>query len=73
MIVRKKILVKFFVGSVWEGRLVEFVGVFADRRKEFEFALCIHTAVGVDAANLALNTLGEQNAEISQKYVSPSG
>jgi len=49
---------------------LEFVGVFTDRRKEFEFTLTIHTAVGVDEANIKLNTVGERTTELNQKYVS---
>ena len=60
---RKKILVKIFAGPMWEGRLLEFVRIFTNRRKEFEFALTIHTAVGADEANIKL-------AELNQKCVS---
>jgi len=60
--------VKIFAGPIWEGRLLEFVGVFADRRKEFEFAMTIHTAVGVDEANIKLDIVDERTAELNQKY-----
>ena len=59
---------KIFAGPIWEGRLLEFVGVFADRRKEFEFAMTIHTAVGVDEANIKLDIVDERTAELNQKY-----
>jgi hypothetical protein len=62
--------VKIFAGPVWEGRLLEFVEVFTDRRKEFEFALTIHTAAGVDEANVKLDTVDERTAELNQKCVS---
>ena len=64
---------KIFAGPVWEGRLLEFVGVFTNRRKEFEFSLTIHTAVGVDEANLKLDAVDERTAELNQKYVSWTG
>ena len=67
---RKKILVKIFAGPMWEGRLLDFVEIFTNRRKEFEFALTIHTAVGVDEANIKLDTVDERTAELNQKYVS---
>ena len=73
MIVRKKSQVKVFAGAAWEAKFAELARVFADRRKEFEFALHIHTVVGVDAANLKLNIVGVQTAELSRKYVAPSG
>ena len=65
--IRKKILVKIFAGPIWEGRLVDFVATFTKRRNEFEFALTIHTAVGVDEANLKLVTVDERTAELNQK------
>jgi len=46
---------------------VEFVATFTKRRNEFEFALTIHTAVGVDEANLKLVTVDERTAELNQK------
>jgi hypothetical protein len=69
--VRKKLLVKIFAGPIWEGRLVEFIGVFTKRREEFQFALAIHTTVGVYAANLKLDTVNERTAELSQRYDAP--
>ena len=64
---RKKILVQVLASPVWEGRLVEFVATFANRRNEFESALSIHTAVGVDEANIELVTVGERTTELDQK------
>ena len=63
---RKKILVKIFAGPMWEGRLLEFVEIFTNRRKEFEFALTIHTA----DANIKLDTVDGRTAELNQKCVS---
>ena len=59
---------KIFAGPIWEGRLVEFVATFTKRRGEFEFALSIHTAVGVDEANLRLVIVDERTAELNQKW-----
>lgn len=56
-------LVKVLKGPVWEGRLVKFAGVFTKRRSEFEFALAIHTAAGVDAA---IQTLGNVDNTVKQ-------
>jgi len=66
-VIRKKILVKIFAGPIWEGRLVEFVATFTKRRNEFEFSLTMHTAVGVDDANLKLLSVDERTAELNQK------
>jgi hypothetical protein len=46
---------------------VKFVGIFDKRRGEFEFALSIHTALGVDAANRALSTVDKTTQEMSAK------
>ena len=48
---------------------MEFVEVFENRRKEFEFALTIHTAVGVDEANIKLNAVDKRTVELDRKYV----
>ena len=53
---------KIFAGPVWEERLLEFVGVFTKRREEFEFALTIHTTIGVDTAN-------QRIAELTRRQV----
>ena len=70
--VSKKLLVKIFAGPIWEGKLVEFVGVFTKRKDEFQLALTIHVTVGVDEANLQLDTVHELTTDVSQKYVAPS-
>lgn len=50
---------------------MEFVATFMKRRNQFEFALSIHTALGVDEANLKLATVDEGSAELNQKSVVP--
>ena len=60
---------KIFSGPIWESRLVEFVGVFANRRKEFVLALTIHATVAVDEANVKLSTIDQRTAELNQRYV----
>jgi hypothetical protein len=64
---KKKLVVKVLKGPIWEGRLVKFVGAFTKRRGEFEFALSIHTALGVDAANRALSTVDKTTQEMNAK------
>jgi hypothetical protein len=59
--------VKVLKGPIWEGRLVKFVEVFSKRRGQFEFALSIHTARGVDEANKALSTLDKTTQEMNAK------
>ncbi|KAJ7326377.1 hypothetical protein DFH08DRAFT_941029 [Mycena albidolilacea] len=64
---KKKLIVKVLKGPIWEGRLVEFVKVFSKRREQFEFALSIHTARGVDAANKAIGTVDKTTQEMNAK------
>lgn len=54
-------------GPIWEGRLVKFCGLFTQRRSEFEFALSIHTALGVDAANKTLGDVDKTTREMNEK------
>ncbi|KAJ6618743.1 hypothetical protein B0H10DRAFT_1794829 [Mycena sp. CBHHK59/15] len=64
---KKKLVVKILKGPVWEGKLVKFVGIFTKRRSEFEFALSIHTALGVDAANKTLGSVDQTTQEMNAK------
>ncbi|KAJ6560234.1 hypothetical protein B0H19DRAFT_1146862 [Mycena capillaripes] len=64
---KKKLVVKVLKGPIWEGRLVKFCGLFTQRRAEFEFALSIHTALGVDAANKTLGDVEKTTQEINNK------
>ncbi|KAF8516788.1 hypothetical protein JB92DRAFT_2909192 [Gautieria morchelliformis] len=64
---KKKLVVKVIKGPVWEGKLLDFVGRFTKRRSEFEFALAIHTARGVDAANQTLSDLDKTTQEMNAK------
>ncbi|KAJ6475237.1 hypothetical protein C8R47DRAFT_1220710 [Mycena vitilis] len=64
---KKKLVVKILKGPVWEGKLVKFAGTFTKRRSEFEFALSIHTALGVDAANQTLGSVDKTTKEMNEK------
>jgi hypothetical protein len=59
--------VKVLKGPIWEGRLVKFCGLFTQRRSEFEFALSIHTALGVEAANKTLGDVEKTTREMDAK------
>ncbi|KAI0360925.1 hypothetical protein OH77DRAFT_1517315 [Trametes cingulata] len=54
---KKRLIVKVIKGSVWESTLKGYIDLFAKRRKDFTFALSIHTGMGVDDANRKLSTL----------------
>lgn len=57
---KKTVLVKVLVGPAWEGRLAAFTSGFAARRMEFEFALQIHTASGVDAIRAVTTAMNDR-------------
>ena len=57
---KKKLMAKVFRGPAWNQKLLHWVGVFSDRRKDFEFELSIHTGQGVDKANVKLDIVDEK-------------
>ncbi|KAF7297297.1 hypothetical protein MIND_00962900 [Mycena indigotica] len=65
---KKKLVVKILKGGVWEQKLVTFAGKFTKRRGEFEFALSIHTALGVDAANERLSAVDKKMDMMLQMF-----
>lgn len=46
---------------------MRFVGLFTKRRSEFEFALSIHTSLGVDAANKTLGNVEKTMQEMQAR------
>ena len=60
-------LVRVLKGPIWEGRLSKFGGLFTKRRSEFEFALTIHTSLGVDAANKTLGDVDKTTQDMNAK------
>jgi hypothetical protein len=68
---KKKLMAKVFRGPAWNVKLLQWVTVFSDRRKDFEFELSIHTGQGVDKANTKLDAIDEkfEYPRISSGYV----
>lgn len=64
---RKKLVVKFVKGIMWEARLASFSGTFAKRRDEFEFELAVHTAVVGDATYAKLHNMELRERVIEEK------
>ena len=54
---KKRLLAKVFLGPVWDDKLLSWVARFSDRRKDFEFALSIHTTRAVDQVNVKLDVM----------------
>jgi hypothetical protein len=63
---KKKLLVKVFLGSVWDAKLLSYV---SKRRKEFEFDLSIHTSQGMDRANTKHDHVGNATMALDKKSV----
>ncbi|KAF8483041.1 hypothetical protein JB92DRAFT_2763738, partial [Gautieria morchelliformis] len=64
---KEKAIAKFFKSSVWVTRLVNVGVVFKDRREEFQFALTMHTASGVDTANRTLGNVNDTVQAMNEK------
>lgn len=59
---------KILAGSTWEDKLLKFVEIFTNRRKEFESSLAIHTGDGVGEPKTKPGSAEELAAEVNQRY-----
>ena len=64
---KKRPLAKVMLSSLWDARLLDFVELFALRRKEFEFELTRHTSQAVDKSNIKLDLIGSATREIKEQ------
>ena len=55
---KKRLLAKVILASIWDEKLLRFVRLFNHRRRELE--LSIHTIIGIDGANAQLDTIGHE-------------
>jgi hypothetical protein len=65
---KKRPLAKVLFSSVWDARLLDFVKLFAQRRREFQFELTIHTNQGVDKANVKLDAIGYATRGLGEQF-----
>jgi hypothetical protein len=65
---KKRLLAKVLLSSLWDARLLDFVELFARRRREFEFELTMHTSQGVDMANVKLDAIGNSTKELNEQF-----
>ena len=67
---KKRLLAKVLLSSLWDMKLLDFVELFAKRRREFEFELTMHTTKGVDMANVNLDAIGIGDAtkELNEQF-----
>lgn len=68
---KKKLLPKVFLESIWNAKFLDFVKLFTTRRQEFEFELTIHTSHGVDKANAKLDAIGDNIHALDEKFFIP--
>lgn len=61
---KKRLLARVLLSSVWDAKLLGFMELFAKRRQDFEFELTMRTSRGVDKANMKLDIINEQSAYI---------
>ena len=66
---KKKLLAKVFQGPLWDTKLLGFVTTFTKRRTEFEFALSVHTSLGVDELNVRLLAVSDTTSAMNAKFV----
>jgi hypothetical protein len=65
---KKRLLAKVLLSSLWDMKLLEFVELFATRRREFEFELTMHTSRGVDKANVKLDAIAIRTKELNEQF-----
>jgi hypothetical protein len=66
---KKRLLAKVLLSSLWDMKLLDFVELFATRRREFEFELSMHTSKGVDMANVKLDAIGNATKGLNEQFV----
>ena len=60
---KKRLLAKVLLSSLWDMKLLGFVKLFAMRRREFEFELTMHTSKSVGEVNEELRTIMKELEE----------
>jgi hypothetical protein len=65
---KKRLLAKVLLSSVWDAKLLDFMKTFTTRREEFKFELTIHTSQGVDKANSKLDVIGDAVKALDEKF-----
>jgi hypothetical protein len=61
------LVVKVLKGPIYDGRFADYAARFAERRTQIEQALSIHTALGVQAANLTLDEVHHDVRAMDEK------
>ena len=53
----KHILIKVLKGPIWEDTLTKWAETFTTRKREFEFALTIHSARAIDTVKITVEAV----------------
>jgi hypothetical protein len=65
---KKRLLAKVFLGPVWNEKLLGFVTLFAQRRKDFQFELTIHINQNLYKANSKLADIAYGVKDLDEKF-----
>ena len=65
---KKRLLAKVLLSTLWDAKLLDFMNLFTSRRKEFVFELTMRTSHGVDKANVKLDAIGDATKEITEQF-----
>jgi hypothetical protein len=65
---KKRLLAKVLLSTLWDARLLDFVKLFATRRRDFEFELTMHSSQGIDKANVKLDSIGNATRELNEQF-----
>ena len=66
---KKRLLAKVMLSSLWDVKLLDFVELFAKRRQEFEFELTMHTSKGIEKANVKLDAIEDATKKLNEQFV----
>ena len=64
---KKKLVVKFVKGPIWEQRLASFTVVFSERRSQFEFELSLRSAEVGTASYMKISDVQNSQKDIEAK------
>jgi hypothetical protein len=65
---KKRPLSKVLMSPVWDGKLLDFAKLFAQRRDDFQFELTLDTSHGVNKANTKLDAIEDATRELSKQF-----
>ena len=66
---KKRLLAKVFLGPVWNEKLLGFVTLFAQRRRDFQFELTMHINQNLYKANSKLGDIAYGVKDLDEKFV----